>query len=282
MKALLKSIIPPILLSAYRRLRYGRPPLPEWEYLPNGWPESRSDAGTGWEHESVAVAQRRKWPQFQRMIQAPAPFSVSHESPEPDPNCVGSQNAILGFAYAIARTPRNDNRLSMLDVGCGAGHYRSLLQQLFPEIRFDYTGFDLPHLCALGRELHPGATFVDREEAYLGKKFDFVLVSGSLQYSRDWKGTLRNLRRCTAGSLFVTRLPVALASPAYVIRQRAHAYGYETEYAGWVLNRNELLRSAEEVGLELVREFLLMDRILVAGAPEPVGHRGFLFRPAPR
>lgn len=279
MKTLLKAILPPVLLWGYRRLRYGPPPIPEWKYLPGGWPAAEAGGSSGWEHQSIATAQRRKWPLFQQMIQAPAPLSVSHESPEPDPNCVGSQNAILSVAYAIARTPRKGARLSILDVGCGAGHYRSLIQQLFPELPFDYTGFDLPHLCALGRELHPEATFVDQEESYLCHQYDFVLVSGSFQYHRDWKSALKRLRRCTNGMLLVTRLPIALSSPAFVIQQRAHAYGYETEYAGWVLNRTELLQTAEEVGFELVREFVLMDRILVPEAPEPVGHRGFLMRP---
>ena len=62
--------------------------------------------------------------------------------------------------------------------------------------------------------------------------------------------------------------------------QRAGAYGYETEYAGWVVSREELLREASAAGLVLDRELLLDAWMSPAGAPEsPIGHRGFLFRP---
>ena len=58
-------------------------------------------------------------------------------------------------------------------------------------------------------------------------------------------------------------------------------YGYDTEYLGWVVNREELLEVAREAGLELVREILLPDYLSAGGAPEaPVDHRGFLFAPA--
>ena len=54
----------------------------------------------------------------------------------------------------------------------------------------------------------------------------------------------------------------------------------ETEYLGWVLNRDELLEQAAAAGLELVREVLLPAWLPAPGAPEePVGHRGFLFAP---
>ena len=104
--------------------------------------------------------------------------------------------------------------------------------------------------------------------------------SSSLQYSERWRETLAGLAAATAGYLFVTRVPVALRSPSFVVLQRAQRHGYGTEYLGWVLNRGELLEAAAESGLELVRELLLEARFSAAGAPEdPVGHRGFLFRP---
>ena len=56
-------------------------------------------------------------------------------------------------------------------------------------------------------------------------------------------------------------------------------YGYDTEYLGWVLNRDELLAASHELGLEFLREVLLLAWLSAEGAPEaPVEHRGFLFR----
>jgi len=83
--------------------------------------------------------------------------------------------------------------------------------------------------------------------------------------------------------LFVTRLPVALRAPSFVVQQRAYAYGYDTEYLGWVVNRKELLERSQSLKLELQREFLLQASFSALGAPEsPVGHRGFLFSPRRR
>ena len=62
-----------------------------------------------------------------------------------------------------------------------------------------------------------------------------------------------------------------------MILQRAGAYGYATEYLGWVVSRAELLAEASRAGMELDRELLLDAWLSAAGAPEdPIGHRGFL------
>jgi hypothetical protein len=81
------------------------------------------------------------------------------------------------------------------------------------------------------------------------------------------------------GYLLVTRVPVALRSPSFVVLQRAYAYGYDTEYLGWVIDRDELVAVARAGGAELVRELVLPALLSADGAPEvPVEHRGFLFR----
>ena len=56
--------------------------------------------------------------------------------------------------------------------------------------------------------------------------------------------------------------------PSFVVLQRAHRYRFESEYLSWVFNRAELLAAAADVGVELVREFVLGYRPLVVGAPE--------------
>jgi hypothetical protein len=86
------------------------------------------------------------------------------------------------------------------------------------------------------------------------------------------------LAASTRGFLYLTRVPVALQVPSFVVLQRAHAYGYETEYLGWVLNRDELLEQARLAGLELQRELILPAWLSASKAPEsPIGHRAFLF-----
>ena len=74
-------------------------------------------------------------------------------------------------------------------------------------------------------------------------------------------------------------MPISLDVPSFVVLQRAEAYGYATEYVGWVLSRAELLAEAKAAGLALERELLLDAWLSASGAPEdPIGHRGFLFR----
>ena len=92
-------------------------------------------------------------------------------------------------------------------------------------------------------------------------------------------GTLTRLAAAAAPWLFVAQLPVARTAPSFVLVQRPDAYGYETEYLGWVVNRDGLLRTAERAGLALEREFIAPGVIDADGAPErPVYLRSFLFR----
>ncbi len=105
-----------------------------------------------------------------------------------------------------------------------------------------------------------------------------MLASGSLQYAEDWCSQLTDLSRVCSGYLYVTRLPYARSAPSFHILQRAYRYGYETEYVGWVVNREELLDCAAKLGFVLERELVLDAWLSAPGAPEdPIGHRGFLF-----
>lgn len=266
------------MLTGIRRFRNGPPAPPEWSVVPGGWPDMPRATTAGWAHESIATTQRRKWPKFLELIRAPHAFSVSHEAPEPDGTCIASHNAIISYGYALALAAGGAKRLSLLDFGCGAGHYLPLSRELLPDVTFDYTGFDLPQLCKLARELNPGATFFDIEADCWKRTYDFVLSSSSLQYARAWRETLRGLASATGGHLFVTRLPTVEEAGTFVINQRVHAYGYDTDYAGWVFNKDEFLNAVRELGFTLVREFLMMDAPVIANAPGQVRYRGFLFR----
>jgi putative methyltransferase (TIGR04325 family) len=192
---------------------------------------------------------------------------------------LGSQQSVLAFGYVLALAARGKTRLSMLDWGGGPGHYAVLARALIPDVELDYHSRDLPPLAALGRELLPEDSF-HSDDSVLGRRYDLVVASSSLQYAEDWHSTLAALAAATQVYLYVTRLPVALTAASFVVLQRAQAYGYETEYLGWVVNRDELLEQAAAAGLTLVREVILPAWLSAAGAPEePVGHRGFLFAP---
>lgn len=289
----LKGLTPPYLWNALKtvkdRLRAEPPPSapepeapPEWEYVPEGWARQNADpAVKGWDVEAIAESYRRRWPSFVRALKGAGPLGVAHEVPEGvevPTDDRGAHNTLVSYAYVLALAARSKNRVSVLDWGGGSGHYFVISRAVLPDVELDYHCRDVPRLAGLGRELVPEAHFYE-DDSCLERQYDLVLVSGSLQYSEDWSGTLARLAAATGGYLYVTRLPVARSSASFVVVQRPYAYGYDTEYLGWVLNRDELLAAAAAGDLELVREFLMVDLLSARGAPEdPIEHRGFLFR----
>lgn len=249
---------------------------PEWEYVPEGWQRTVR----GWDAAGVEAAYRRRWPEFAASVAGTGTLGVAHEVPvgqavvTDDP---GWHNVVLTFGYVLARAARGGDRLSLLDWGGGPGHYYLLARALMPELEVDYHSRDLPRLARLGRELVPQATFHENDEC-LRRRYDLVVVSDSVHYSPDVPELLERLAAAADRWLFLGLVPVVREAPSYVLMQRPDGYGYDTEYLGWALNKNELLRACGETGLVLEREFLAPGVIDAAGAPEPAHHRSFLFR----
>jgi len=249
--------------------------LPEWEYVPEGWDRR----ATGWDAPGIEAAYRRRWPEFVAAVEGTGTLGVAHEVPDGRPVVThdpGWHNVVMTFAYVAARAS-HDGRLSLLDWGGGPGHYLVLARALLPEVALDYHSRDLPRLAALGRELLPEATFHD-DDRCLDRAYDLVVASDSLQYSPDVPATLARLAAAAAPWLYVAQLPTVQASRSFVVLQRPAAYGYDTEYLGWAVNRDELLDTAASAGLALEREFLAPGAIDAAGAPEAAHLHSFLFR----
>jgi putative methyltransferase (TIGR04325 family) len=250
---------------------------PEWEFVAEGW--ARSGEIRGWRAEEVARAYREKWPQFLQAVEGPGPLGVNHEVPVGTPITRDdplTQNAVLAWAYVLARARRDAGRISVLDWGGALGHHYLLARELFPELKLDYHCRELPAVCVEGRRVLGDVTFHD-DDRCLGSTYGVVLASNSLQYEEDWPSRLEDLAGAAHDWLFLTRVPVAYNHPSFVVLQRAYRYGYGTEYLGWALSRHELLDAASAFGLRLVREFALLPPFSVDGAPDAVTHMGFLF-----
>jgi putative methyltransferase (TIGR04325 family) len=188
----------------------------------------------------------------------------------------------MAFGYVLTLAARLKTRLSVLDWGGGLGHYYVLARTLEPDLELDYHCMDLPLMCAKGRELVPEIRFHDNVESCMGRRYDFVLSSSSLQYSEDWRDTVERLVQMTGSYLYITRIPVVRRTASFVVVQRPHDSGYDTEYPGWFLNQQELLTCVQALGMELVRELLIDERPFVHNAPEQGEYRGFLWRPMSR
>ena len=294
---ILKALTPPLVVIAVKGLlrRLGLlatpPPLQaeppvaaergpaEFVYVPEGWTRHAE----GWDGGTVAEAYLAKWPEWVAALDGPGPLGVYHEARAGDllrRDDMASHNMLVSFAYVLARAARRRDEISVLDWGGGLGHYAVLAWAVVPEIAVDWHCREVPSVATAGEAANPDVTF-HTDDGCLDRSYDLVLASSSLQYEPDWPTLLRRLGAAANGFLLVTRVPIALETPSFVVLQRAAAYGYATDYLGWVISRDELLAEAQGAGLVLDRELLLDAWLSAEGAPEdPIGHRGFLFRPA--
>jgi putative methyltransferase (TIGR04325 family) len=273
-----KRWLPPVLVDWLQRVRqticFG---APEWECIPDGW-STKDDRVKGWNVQAIPETQKSKWPEFVRATQGTRPLGIAHEAPSPRDDDYYAHHLVMAYAYVLALAARKKERLALLDWGGGIGHYFILSRSLVPDLDIEYCCKDLPLLCEAGREVLPEARFVEREEEVANHRYDLVVASGSLQCSEDWKSVIRLLASCANPYLYVTRLPIVRQSKSFVALQRVYAYGYDTEYMCWFLNRDEFLDYMATVGLELVREFMFHSHPMVKGASEQAEILGFLFR----
>ena len=271
-----------MIANLMRKIR-GKPPRP-FEYLPGGWSQAaRSEKVRGWDVESVFAAQLGRWEQVKQSQRAPRAIGVADENVIHTANDVIHHNTAITFAYVALLAARDKQRLSMLDWGGGLCEYSLLAREVLPgEIEIDYHCKEVPSQLPIARRTAPDAVLYSSDEEFAGRRFDLVMASGALQYVEDWRGTLKRLIAATGGYLYVTRLPVVLDQPSFVVVQRPYAYGYDTEYPFWCLAREEFLEAAQDGGVELAREFVVGETFDMKGAPAPFHARGYLFRPASR
>jgi putative methyltransferase (TIGR04325 family) len=271
-----------VVRRAQRRLGRIVPRFREWEYVPEGWERRLDDPQIrGWEEPAVLEAYRVKAAEFAGALEGPGPiaFPTSAAFRDVTPNAK-DQNIVLAYAYALTLASRQRNSVSILDWGGGVGLFYLLSRALLPsEVGLDYHCKDVPALCSYGRGLLPQAHFY-ADESCLGRSYDLVVASSSLQYSEHWRDVLAGLSGAAGGYLYLARIPVVLRSPSFVVLQRAYRYGLGTEFLSWVFSRDELLEAASSAGLTLVRELVFGEKSDIRGSPEQDETRGFLFRPA--
>jgi putative methyltransferase (TIGR04325 family) len=279
-KDILRDLLPPIVIKGLHKLKSESVDPKsnlEWEYIAEGWARLDQDANIkGWNVESVLAAYQANWSTFMENIDNTLPLGISPESGAQSRTNLMFHNIMMIYGYALALASRRKSVLSILDWGGGIGHYYPIGQKLLPDVEIDYHCKDLPVLAEYGQQLFSQAHFYS-DDSCLQRKYDFVLASASFQYSQDWKLAFKGLAEATDGHLLVTRLPIVHQVPAYVMVQRPYQYGYDTEYLGWCLNREEFLNIAKDLGLKLVREFVSQASPFVHHAPEQPEYWGFLF-----
>ena len=271
-KQALRAVVPPALLELVDRHRS------EWSYVGTDWPD---DAVDGRLDLSVAEVQRRHWPYLIEATAGSGPLGVSHFPWRYTRDDPADQNVMMSFGYALGLAARGKSRVSILDWGGGLGHYYLYARALLPMVEVDYHCFDLAPICAAGAELQPSVRFLSDESDLRGRRFDFVLSSSSLHYSRDWPAVLKVLAGTTGQYLYTARLQTIGVKDSFVVKQTPRSAGYAGTYLSWFINRAQLLRRARECGLRLEREFVFDENWFVRGAPEQGRSWGFLLSPEP-
>jgi putative methyltransferase (TIGR04325 family) len=278
LRASLKAIVPPFLwLAAKALLGRKSKQSPDWEHCPQGFAGNQS---RGWDLARVAASERSRFAAFRAALTAPAALAIAHEVDDVGIEQPWAHNLALSWGYVLAFAARGNSELSVLDWGGGLGHSFLLARSLWPELALDYCVRDLPEMAKVGRELLPELRYVDCDADAFARRYQLVVASGSMHYAVDWRTQLQALANATSEWLYVTRLPTLMNANSYVFVQRVRGLGYDTEYLGWSLNRNEFLTAVTDLGFVLMREFLVDEMAPAQNAPEPGRYRGFLFKRA--
>lgn len=182
----------------------------------------------GWDKPEVALAQ------FERVIE---------ELQRPD-----RVGPFAAFRWAMGQI--GIERGTLLDVGCGVGHYGVLCERYYPGIA--YSGTDASHaMIDRAGELAPLGTLraCPFEDNDFGQ-YDIVLV-GQVMELLDCPITALRLLLCQVrGYVILNRLRLNLTEPSHAIE--------ETTYCGnmgrdWIWNQDELLAIISEYANVIAR-----------------------------
>jgi putative methyltransferase (TIGR04325 family) len=277
MDGVLRRSITPLLPKLV--LDIARQASSDFSYEPLGW-AALSQRGTQHRNSECGVStpQEKQWPLIVGNIKGTGPLGVSHLSSHSGRENFGAHNTMMSYGYVLARAARNKQSLRILDWGSSLGHYYLYSKALLPELTLDYHCYEVPRLCRAGQRLLPEVHFHEGADRLAGTQFDLVISSSSLHYFEDWRDIAGVLAARTGGFLYVARLMTVNRVPSFVVRQSLRRLGYE-DVLGWFLNREEMLARFDQLGMELVREFIYPEDWRVKHAPERGQCRGFLFRP---
>ena len=247
------------------------------EYIPQGLEYLNTHSNvSSWNVNEILDVTKKEWSHYVSKVQGLGPLGFAPLSASKGFADINHQNTNLIFAYAVALAAHGCKKLSMLDWGGSIGHYHILANALVPMIEIEYHCKEVPVIAKCGQQIFPEAHFYS-DNSYLKHKYDFVLVSGSLQYSHEWTEEFDRLASVTKRYFLVNRLPIVEQSPTFMFVQRTNSYGYHTEFLVWCINREEFLDRSQNLGLHLVREFVVSNSQIILGAPEICSYHGFLF-----
>jgi putative methyltransferase (TIGR04325 family) len=278
--------MPPAAWEAARQVRASLRPREHGWAVAEGGKRAFDKSGTEWDTAAVAAAYERRWPLFERVRGSAVPpvFASEEETltfdPEtdlPSASTIFRHNSILGLVYGITRASKQRGCLKMLDWGGGVGHQYGLVRSLLPDLRLDYTCFDLPVSVRLGSKRFPDARFTS-DFTCLNEEYDLIVANGSLHYFKEWQDVVRQFLASSKGFIFITMLPVLLdADSCVMIQQWSNVDGTRYAEPEWFISRDELMQLGGSKPWRLERELVCGYSPQVPGSPAKADYRGFLF-----
>jgi putative methyltransferase (TIGR04325 family) len=281
-ESILKLFIPPIMIKSAQIIQniFRKPDLCSLgfhclKYASNGWQTKlKNGQNKGWSVDSVVDTEKAKWDIFCRNLEGSGPLGFSHEHTDlsviRNPNF---HNVHISYAYVLALVAHKKDSISVLDWGGALGHYYLIGKAVLPGVNIDFHVKEVSLMAKAGKKLNPDVHWYD-DEACLERRYDLVMMTGSIPYMEDWADVLHRIARSLEGYLFISRLPVVQHSPSFVAIQRL----YNSQMLHQLINQTEFLEAVRETGLTLVREFVVGDRPYIKGAPEQCEVRGWLFK----
>jgi putative methyltransferase (TIGR04325 family) len=177
----------------------------------------------------------------------------------------------------------NRPRATLLDFGCGNGHYQLILAACPSTATWDYVGVDArPDFVQFCRQTYPTTSFETVKDGSLfpfaDNAFDIVLASGVMQYIHHVEGTLAELCRITREYVLISRLPTwKYHAPQMAVQWLRGAFG-EEHYPLHVFNRAMIEDRFAQVGLSVIRRDYGSEAWFLPGIREPVVHVLYLLR----
>lgn len=248
-------------------------PASGWGYVGSQWPSEADATHSGWSFQAIADVRRKQVAEF--LARAPA-IAVGDTLMEQANTLV----AATAVNHAHSRVGGNVRPLSVLDWGGAVGLTAATLRRLLPAIPLTYTVKEIGDICRLGTELMPDVAFIEDADKAIAGRYDLVIASASIHYSRDWSAVVAGLANAATNSLLIARQPTVRDQASFIARQ--HAYG--SAFTCWILNERELVESVRRCGFEVAQRFLSGDGAMIDSAPKQPTFHSYLFqrvRPAP-
>lgn len=262
-RALFKSIVPPLLWRAGSAIKR------RWQRSPHGG----AYAPGGWDTPLPGGARTEDyWTAFLAKDSV-ACQAVMSRVKNGQPALIGGEYDFkhVTFAYALAVSAGENERVTVLDYGGSLGEYYWHGKVLAP-IELDYHCKELPAVAETGRRINPAVTW-HSDDACLLQPYDLVMFASSLEYVKDWKQVVRAAAHAARRYLLLSDVPTVWTVPAFVATERRDA----VTNLHWQLNGHEVVAAVEATGLRLLRQFPMGPYPVIADAPEQPTSVGWLF-----